>query len=452
MDSTRSSFSTGLNRHPGSKWILRGLLALACAIPLCLAATASIAKTKNRDASIVIETSTNRPLYTEHADSLRYPASLTKVMTLYLLFEELQTGRMTLDSKLKVSRRAANQAPSKLGVRAGQSLTVEQAILALITKSANDVAVVIAEAISGSEARFATRMTHQAREMGMRKTRFRNASGLPNRQQLTTARDMALLGQRVMEDFPEYYHYFSTDSFSWKGRTYRSHNKLLKQYQGTDGIKTGYTRASGFNVITSAQNGTHRVVAVVMGGRTANSRDAEMRVLLDRAFDRLDHPKRPLILDATVPQDTRKWTTKLNSQYDLTNPPSETAFALVSPVYAATTPAPDEEGDISADGNWMVQVGAFKSRVLARQRIELVAHWAAQLMHGKRAITEPVRNENELLFRARFSGFDQLSAFDFCARMHMAELGCTTVPPMGWQQVNAGKTVNHSPTRHPSPR
>ena len=198
-------------------------------------------------------------------DGQRHPASLTKVMTLYLLFEDLKAGRLKLTSDLKVSQRAASMQPSKLGLKPGSTISVENAIKALVTRSANDVAATIGENLDGSEANFAARMTRKARAIGMSKTTFKNASGLPNPAQVTTARDMATLSLRIQRDFPQYYPYFRITSFTYKGQTIRTHNRLLGRYQGTDGIKTGYIAASGFNLTTSAKRGDKRIVGVVMG-------------------------------------------------------------------------------------------------------------------------------------------------------------------------------------------
>ena len=231
-------------------------------------------------ASIVVDANTGAVLQATNADSRRHPASLTKIMTLYLLFERLESGRLKLSTRLPVSAHAAAQAPTKLGLKPGQSIAVEDAILGLVTKSANDAAAVVAEAIGGTEAEFARMMTRKARALGMRRTTYTNASGLPDANQVTTARDQAVLGRAIQERFPRYYHYFATDAFEFRGRSVRNHNRLLGRVDGVDGIKTGYTRASGFNLVTSMHRGRRHVVAVVLGGRSAGLRDARMRDLL----------------------------------------------------------------------------------------------------------------------------------------------------------------------------
>lgn len=260
------------------------LLALAGACFLTLAA-APVASAQDRYSAIVIDARTNEILHQDMADEARYPASLTKMMTLYMLFEAIERGQLSLESQMTASRRAAGMPPSRLGLRAGNTITVDQAIRALCVQSANDVAVVIAERLGGTESRFASRMTDRARELGMTSTNFANASGLPDPHQRSTARDMAVLGQALWRDFPQYYHYFQTPSFSWRNRYGRSHNRLIGSVEGVDGIKTGYTRASGFNLTSSAERDGRRVIAVVMGGETAASRDAQVAYLIEGAFE-----------------------------------------------------------------------------------------------------------------------------------------------------------------------
>jgi D-alanyl-D-alanine carboxypeptidase len=262
--------------------IISGLIALAM-----LATGAAPADAKKRSsynppyADIVVDANTGDVLRSSNADSVRFPASLTKIMTLYLLFERIEAGRFTLESELAVSAHAAAQAPSKLGLKPGQTISVEDAIKALVTKSANDVAAVIGEAIAGSEEEFGKLMTRKARALGMTRTVYKNASGLPDEDQVTTARDQALLAMAIQDRFPKYYDYFSTSSFTWRGRKMRNHNRLLGRVKGVDGIKTGYTRASGFNLVTAVHRGDRNIVAVVLGGKSGRWRDARMRDLIE---------------------------------------------------------------------------------------------------------------------------------------------------------------------------
>jgi D-alanyl-D-alanine carboxypeptidase len=231
-------------------------------------------------ASIIVDGNTGAILSSNNPDGSRHPASLTKIMTLYMLFERLESGKMRLDTEMEVSQHASEQAPTKLGLRPGQTLRVEDAIKGLVTRSANDAAVVIAEAIAGDEDDFAKLMTRKARALGMTRTVYRNASGLPDSDQITTARDQSILGRAIQDRFPKYYRYFSTSAFVYRGRSIRNHNRLLGTVEGVDGIKTGYTRASGFNLVSSMRRGNRHLIGVVLGGRSGGSRDAIMRNLL----------------------------------------------------------------------------------------------------------------------------------------------------------------------------
>ena len=235
--------------------------------------------------AIVVDANSGRTLYSRSEHELRHPASVTKVMTLYLLFEQLEQGRLRLDSPLMISQHAAAQAPSKLGLRPGQTISVDNAIKAVVTKSANDIACAIAENVAGDEHSFAQMMTRKAHALGMRNTNYENASGLPDPNQVTTAYDLAVLGRAIQERFPRYYRYFSTPSFAYNGALHRNHNHLLGQVEGMDGIKTGYTRASGFNLLTSVRRRGHHIVAVVMGGKTAYTRDRIMAGLIEENID-----------------------------------------------------------------------------------------------------------------------------------------------------------------------
>lgn len=237
-------------------------------------------------ASIMVDGNTGAVLSANNPDALRHPASLTKIMTLYLLFEKLESGKMTLDTEMEVSKYASAQAPTKLGLRPGQTLRVEDAIKGLVTRSANDASVVIAEAIAGDEDDFAKLMTRKARALGMSRTVYRNANGLPNDEQVTTARDQSTLGRAIQDRFPRYYRYFATSAFNWRGSVIRNHNRLIGSVEGVDGIKTGYTRASGFNLVSSMRRGNRHLVGVVLGGRSGGSRDNIMRNLLAENFEK----------------------------------------------------------------------------------------------------------------------------------------------------------------------
>src|SRR5579872_2137633 len=252
-------------------------------------------------AAMVVDENTGRTLYAANENELRHPASITKVMTLYLLFEQLEKGRMTLDTPIAVSEHAASQAPSKLGLSPGDSLSTEEAIKAVVTRSANDIAVAIAEKIGGDEQNFAEMMTRKAHALGMSRTVYVNASGLPDDRQVTTARDLTILGRAIEERFPRYFRYFSTHSFEFAGQTIGNHNHLLGRIDGVDGIKTGYTNASGFNLMTSMHRDGRSLVAVVMGGRSAGARDAFMEQLLYQHYAQASVARTaPMIAEASA--------------------------------------------------------------------------------------------------------------------------------------------------------
>jgi len=261
-------------------FLQRAFLVIFCIfLAFSFTARPAQAAVKRAYAGIVVDAKSGKTLYSRAADSPRYPASITKVMTLYVVFQELESGRLRLSTKMRVSKHASNAVPSKLGLRAGSTISVENAIKALVTKSANDVARVIAEHISGTEAKFAQRMTKVAHSLGMKKTTYANASGLPNSKQITTVRDQSRLGIAVYQHFPKYYKYFQTRSFKYKGKTYGNHNRLLGQ-NGVDGIKTGYIRASGFNLLTAARKGNRHIVVVAFGFDSGNSRNSKVASLV----------------------------------------------------------------------------------------------------------------------------------------------------------------------------
>jgi D-alanyl-D-alanine carboxypeptidase len=287
-------FRVNVEASRGLRW---GVLALAAVLLVAAGTDPADARYHRRHrgggggsyhpayAAIVIDANSGEVLHAASADSPRHPASITKIMTLYLLFEQLEAGKLKLDSELAVSAEAASQAPTKLGLRPGQTIPVEEAIKGLVTKSANDAAVVIAEAIGGDQDSFAKMMTRKARALGMTNTVYHNASGLPDDEQLTTARDQAVLARAIQDRFPRYYRYVSTPSLSYHGHAMRNHNRLLGRVEGVDGIKTGYTRASGFNLVTSVRRGGRHLVAVVLGGTSAGARDARMRALIEQYID-----------------------------------------------------------------------------------------------------------------------------------------------------------------------
>jgi D-alanyl-D-alanine carboxypeptidase len=257
----------------------------------------------SKDAALILDGKTGRVLYARNADVERHPASLTKMMTLYLLFDALKKGQVTLNTPIYISQHAAQQSPTKLGLPAGNTVPADIAIRAAVVLSANDIAVAIAEALGGTESHFAELMTQKARQLGMRGTFYHNASGLPDDRQITTASDLGLLARHLAYDFPQYFHYFSLTSFSYRGRMHLGHDNLLGRYAGADGIKTGYTNASGFNLVSSVvRNGAH-VIGVVMGGRSAYRRDTEMVHLLDATFAQINNNPQ-LVARANIPWQT----------------------------------------------------------------------------------------------------------------------------------------------------
>lgn len=308
--------------------------ALFAFLVLCFVFSASAddvrAATNDKYASIVMDAETGMILHQRYADKSLHPASLTKMMTLALLFEELDEGRIRLNDRIVVSPYAASMVPSKLNIPAGQSIRVKDAIYALVTKSANDIAVAVAEKIGGSEKNFSKMMTSKARQIGMTGTRFTNASGLHDPAQVSTARDMAKLARFMLVRYPHHYHYFSTKNFSYRGNNYRNHNRLMSSYEGMDGFKTGYVRASGFNLVASATRNNRRLIGVVFGGRSSQTRNSHMAALLDSGFSRM---KEIQMANANIPVPERK-------------PPYPIAAAMndaIAPAAGAATPAASQQ-------------------------------------------------------------------------------------------------------------
>ena len=323
-------------------------------------------------AALTIDARNGKVLFGKDIDGIRHPASLTKMMTLYVLFQDLNAGKLSLNSPITVSRRCTGMAPSKLGVKAGASITAVTATRALVVKSANDIACAVAETLAGSESAFAKRMTSTARSLGMSKTTFLNASGLPNPGQVTTARDMATLGLRLMRDFPQYYPYFRTRSFVYQGRTIKGHNKLLGTYEGTDGIKTGYINASGFNLVSSVRRGDKRLVGVVLGGKTGASRDAYMKQMLSKYFDDATGGKTIAAyagsskgakatdeqVAAVTPEEEAPAAKPARKETAAKRLPSSKAKAKEEQVAAAPKAEPDEQGDTTDGADSMANLAA----------------------------------------------------------------------------------------------
>lgn len=371
---------------------------------------AALAAKNPRYAGIVVDATTGEVLYQSSADSPKYPASLTKMMTLYMLFEAIERGDLTLDSKLVASKRAAQQPATNLALKPGSTLTVDEAIRALIIRSANDVATVVAETLGGTESGFAQMMTKRAHELGMANTTFRNASGLPDKGQKSTARDLATLAIALMRDFPQYYHYFSTTSFVYNGRTYKTHNRLMLNYPGADGLKTGYIRASGYNLATSAVRNGRRLVAVVLGGRSPATRDAHMADLLDRGFatTMVARSTTPLVPDlAAVPT-------------------AAPVLAVIPPVKPAVpvslASASDVEGMVAVThpaGEWAVQVGAYSRFAPAQLAAERAMRTLPEMLGQTRIVIDRAK-----FYRARLVGLDEDDARQACKLLKKHKLDC----------------------------
>jgi D-alanyl-D-alanine carboxypeptidase len=441
------SVVAGLSCQSVFSSISKGFQAICLGAALTLVpAVAQAAK----NAVIVIDANTGKTLYSESADATRHPASLTKMMTLYMVFERMQAGKLSKSTPLRVSSRAAGAAPSKLGLRAGSSISVEQAILALVTKSANDAAIVVSENLGGSESEFARMMTRKARALGMSGTTFRNASGLPDARQVTTARDMARLGIALREHFPRYYGYFKAGSFTYGGRTHRNHNKLLGRVAGVDGIKTGYIRASGFNLVTSAKSNGRSIVAVVMGGSSGAKRDARMRELVARYLSKgsradggdlvarstAETPSGDVVVaaagvelpkgaSAPVPESRPGSQPELTAFAATPEPAAAPAVQAIDETITASLGAAPEAA--SASG-WMVQIAAADSANGANDLLEKARAKASRALANAIDYVEPTKKNGQTLHRARFAGFkSQDAAVNACQELKKKKVSCFAV-------------------------
>ena len=369
-------------------------------------------------ASFIINENTKRIYHNANADTRNYPASLTKIMTLYLVFDALKSKKISMNSKFKVSKRATRQPPSKLNLSAGSNITVKNAILALVTKSANDVATVIAENLGKSERNFARLMTRKAKKLGMTRTTFRNASGLPNRGQLSTARDMATLGIAIRKNHPKFFKLFKTKSFIYKGIKYTNHNNLLGSYSGTDGIKTGYTNASGFNLVASVERNGQRIIGVVFGGKKARSRDKHMVTLLNKYFK--TSLSKPLVRIAK-PSELPKTRPKIVlAEKNIKN------FRIPRKIINNIIPKNIEE-------DWFIQIGAFKNRLnahkAARNARNVVPEQLGNLPASLSKITKSSTNNNlQYLWRVRFVELAENQARSVCAELWTSGLSCIPLP------------------------
>ena len=399
---------------------MRRVLILALVLTLSLALGQARAA---RYASIIIDSATGEVLHAVNPDLRTYPASLTKMMTLYLVFEALKSKRLRLDLELTVSRLAARRAPSKLGLKRGRKILVRDVIAAMVTKSANDAATVVAEALAKSEKNFARMMTLKARQLGMSRTTFRNASGLPNRRQISTARDMARLAVALARDFPEYYRNFSLPSFEYNGRRYRNHNTLLKRYKGTDGIKTGYTRASGFNLAVSVTRDGHRLVGIVFGGKSARWRDSHMIRLLNQAFAAIkagEEPPPPQAMAAAEKPVESTPETEAGSSPGVIRRSADTPRATAEKRRTQTTIA---RAATRRTNNWGVQLGAFYQYAPAHLAATRAVRVVPGLMRTRVSIVASA-GRRKTLYRARLLDMSERKARRTCARLKRKKMDC----------------------------
>ncbi len=379
--------------------------------------------------SITIDANTGDVISSDAADKLRYPASLTKVMTLYITFDALEKGLIKLEDKLPVSRYAANRSPSRLGLKPGSKISVKTCIDALIVKSANDCASVLAESLGYTEADFAKTMTQVARALGMKNTTFKNASGLPNRQQKTTARDMAILAAAMYHHFPQYYKWFSLKKFSYNGKTYYTHNHILKTFEGADGMKTGFTNAAGFNIITSAERNGQRVIAVTMGHRTLKDRDKKVSKMMDKGLT---------VLAMNSKNKEENMFASLDPTAQLTAGEIEVASAEVdtnSPADDDNENAGTEQGSADPDApivvntkeSWAIQIGAFSNYSKARNYALKIQQKNLQKFAEINIAVEPFEAASAIVYRSKITGFEKSDAQAACKHLKKSKISCIVV-------------------------
>jgi D-alanyl-D-alanine carboxypeptidase len=407
--------------------------------------------TESKYAAIVMDASNGEVLYAKNPDARRYPASITKVMTLYLAFEALSNGRLKLDDPVYVSAHAASMSPTKLGVPAGGSVTVDEAIRAMTVHSANDMAVALAEKLGGSEAKFTALMTLRAQELGMANTHYVSACGLPDARQVSSARDLAILSRALMRDFPQYYGYFSLKSFTYHGRTMANTNHLLNDMPGVDGIKTGFTNASGFNLAASAVRDNHRLIVVVLGGSSSAGRNHQVENLLDTGFSVMHRrdtgEKIAVAQNVFEPGSAPPEATEAAAKVVLTDSEVASLRAAETPAKKAAAqtaeariPAPagearlirvksDEDSDRHGRhgrGEWRVHVGSYRLKKQADAELAAVERRYGEAVEGARgAVTEAGRHA----YNVRFTGFSAASAKDACHLMRSHRQACVPMPP-----------------------
>lgn len=365
--------------------------------------------------SIMVNADDGKVMYEQNADEARYPASLTKLMTLYITFNALENGHLKLTDRLKVSRVAASRSPSKLGVKAGTTITVKDAIMAVIVKSANDCATVLAEHFAKTEADFAILMTKTARKLGMNNTTFRNASGLPHSQQKSTARDMSKLAMAVYHHFPQYYKWFSVQSFRYQGKTITGHNHLLKTFAGADGMKTGYTAASGYNIITSARRNNKRVIAVTMGHKYLNERDKKAALMMDKGLQHLKNNKTVQVAELT-------------KQINGTAPVIQVAARNTPSVKTVpTTKQQTTSASVVHNGSYAVQIGSFSDYKRAKNYALSVKNNLAKQFAVYNIKVEKVQTASNTLYRSKVVGLAKQDAQKICQNMRQQKKSCLVI-------------------------
>lgn len=412
--------------------IRRGAMTLIVAVAFVFSFfSLGISEAHAKYASFIIDAGTGEVLHSVNSNTRNYPASLTKMMTLYLMFEAIDEGRLHLKDRIVFSRRAARQPSSKMGIRVGKSISVKNAILAIAVKSANDVASAVAEHMGGTERKFALKMTAKARTLGMKSTTFRNASGLPHRAQLSTARDMATLAGALYKHFPHHYGYFSEKRFRYGGITHKTHNGLLTTYKGTDGIKTGYIRASGFNLVTSVNRGDRRLIGVVFGGKTAKKRNRHMTSLLNKSFAKLDSRVAENNGENLIQKPIKKYRTASRKAI-----PTPIRKPILSTEWVAKTSIIPRNGQTV----WGVQVGAYKQRRPAINIATKAIGLAPSYLAKGEIVISPLRKKNgRVLYRARIVGVEKRSAYRACNFLEKKKMDCLEVQvklPMEVASIN----------------
>ncbi|GBU10041.1 D-alanyl-D-alanine carboxypeptidase [Gammaproteobacteria bacterium] len=382
--------------------------------------------------ALVIEPDTGRILYEYNSNEARYPASLTKVMTLYMIFDALKHGQVNLNTSIVFSQKAVSQQPSKLGAKLGETIPLELAIKILVVKSANDVSVAVAEKLSGSEDAFVIQMNNMAKKLGLQQTNFTNSHGLPSLKQLSTAHDMAILASRIQKDFPKYFHNFSVTSFVYNDKVTETHNRVMRDYYGATGMKTGYIRLSGFNLITTATRSNKRIIGVVFGGKTAKDRDEFMTLILDKSFEvllnsrnkkmRIDIAVNPDIIvvhpSVQAQIDAQKATQKKQVKTAITPPIKKQVKTAITPPTKNQVQPPKASSQSSA--KYSIQVGSFKEYKNAQAQ----SHSAIKILGKGRARVASLQNGYH---RALIDTFNQQSAANACSKLKAKDVECLVI-------------------------